>query len=239
MGMRDPLLEAMAEVKVSLSLSLSSHRSAQRLHIHLQVNGNHLRKSATRAESASRSQEEKAVRAIKKGQIAISRIHASSSIREKRRGVTLLQKAAEADVIYADLAAAKSTRDSTRSLAKASRALDIAGRSINLERTLAMANTFVSRSEEFKVAGAALEGVSRDVSMQEGTGAIEGEGVGGEDEVDRLMERLADNAGVDLRQNLEQSATEAPREVPPAQGKQREDAAFEDGLAGRLRALRS
>ncbi|KAL1956671.1 hypothetical protein VTO42DRAFT_6921 [Malbranchea cinnamomea] len=215
MGLRDPLLEAMAEVK---------------------VNGNQLRKQAARAESASRAQEEKAIKALKKGQIQISRIHASSSIREKRRSVTLLQKAAEADVIYADLAAAKSTRDSTRSLAKASRALDVAGRSINLERTLAMANTFVSRSEDFKLAGAALEGVSRDVQLQEGMAGAEGEGA--EDEVDRLMERLADNAGVDLRQHLEQS--EAPREeIRSPANKTKEDASFEDGLAGRLRALRS
>jgi charged multivesicular body protein 1 len=152
-------------------------------------------------------------------------------VREKRRSVTLLQKAAEADVIYADLAAAKSTRDSTRSLAKASRALDVAGRSINLERTLAMANTFVRRSEDFKLAGAALEGVSRDVSLQEGEGAEE---EGQAEEVDQLMERLADEAGVELRKDLEEH--EAPKE--DVKGKQKA-AEFEDGLAGRLRALRS
>lgn len=162
--------------------------------------------------------------------------------------MTLLSKSAEADVIYSDLAAAKSTRDSTRSMTKASKALDVAGRSINLERTLAMANTFVSRSEDFKLAGAALEGVSRDVQMQsEGAGAETegGAGVGSaEDEVDRLMERLADNAGVDLRQNLEQNETQAPREEiqhgqAQGQGQKQKEAEFEDGLAGRLRALRS
>lgn len=197
-----------------------------------QVNANQLRKQAVKAEAASRSQEDKATRALKKGQIQISRIHASSAIREKRRSVTLLSKSAEADVIYADLAAAKSTRDSTRSLAKASRALDTASRSINLERTLAIANAFVARSEDFKLAGSALEGVSRDVQMSSESAE------GADEEVDRLMERLADNAGVDLRQNLAEN--EAPREdieVVRA-GKQRE-ADFEDGLAGRLRALRS
>ena len=208
--------------------------------IHIQVNGNQLRKQANKADAASRSQEDKATRALKKGQIQISRIHASSAVREKRRSVTLLSKAAEADVIYSDLAAAKSTRDSTRSMTKASKALDVAGRSINLERTLAMANTFVSRSEDFKLASSALEGVSRDVQMQsEGAGAEMESGLGSaEDEVDKLMERLADNAGVDLRQNLEQHETQAPREEVKQDQKQKE-AEFEDGLAGRLRALRS
>ncbi|KAI1940613.1 hypothetical protein LOZ58_003402 [Ophidiomyces ophidiicola] len=209
MGMRDPLLEAMAEVK---------------------VNANQLRKQAVKAEAMSRSQEDKATKALKKGQFQISRIHAGSAIREKRRSVTLLSKAAEADVIYSDLAAAKSTRDSTRSLVKASKALESASRSINLERTLAIANAFVARSEDFKLAGSALEGVSRDVQMAE-------YGAEGEEEVDKLMERLADNAGVDLRQNLEENA--APNdEIGVKAGKQKEPD-FEDGLAGRLRALRS
>ncbi|WEW59479.1 hypothetical protein PRK78_004953 [Emydomyces testavorans] len=211
MGMRDPLLEAMAEVK---------------------VNANQLRKQAIKAESMSRAQEDKATKALKKSQFQISRIHASSAIREKRRSVTLLSKAAEADVIYSDLAAAKSTRDSTRSLAKASKALDSASRSINLERTLAIANAFVARSEDFKLAGSALEGVSRDVQMAE-LGAAEG----AEEEVDKLMERLADNAGVDLRQNLEENA--APREEIGVKAGKQKEADFEDGLAGRLRALRS
>lgn len=169
---------------------------------------------------------------MKKSQFQISRIHASSAIREKRRSVSLLSKSAEADVIYSDLAAAKSTRDSTRSLAKASKALDSASRSINLERTLAMANTFLARSEDFKLAGSALEGVSKDVQIKES-------GAEGEDEVDKLMERLADNAGVDLRKDLEENA--APNEeiaVGNKAGKQKE-ADFEDGLAGRLRALRA
>ncbi|EFE35102.1 vacuolar protein-sorting-associated protein [Trichophyton mentagrophytes] len=207
MGMRDPLLEAMAEVK---------------------VNGNQLRKQAAKAEASARAQEDKAIKAMKKGQFQISRIHASSAIREKRRSVTLLSKSAEADVIYSDLSAAKSTRDSTRSLMKASKALDSASRSINLERTLAVANQFVSRSEDFKLAGSALEGVSKDVQMQE-------YGAEGDEDVDRLMERLADSAGVDLRQGLEENA--APREELTVANKQKE-AEFEDGLAGRLRALR-
>ncbi|KAI5283515.1 Vacuolar-sorting protein SNF7 [Ascosphaera aggregata] len=215
MGMRDPLLEAMAEIK---------------------VNGNQLRKQAAKAEAMSKAQENKATNAIKKGQVPVARIHAGAATREKKRHFTLLQKAAEADVIYSDLLAAKSTRDSTRSLMKASRAMENASRSINLERTLAVANQFVSRSEEFKIAGSALEGVSRDVEMQ-ADGADEAEG-----EVDKLMERLADQAGVDLRQDLERESVpqgEATTTAQAVKSPKQKDSEFEDGLAGRLRALRT
>jgi charged multivesicular body protein 1 len=177
-----------------------------------------------------KAQEGKATQAMRKSQFQIARIHAGSATRERKRSVTLLSKAAEADVIYNDLQAAKCTRDSTRSLAKASKALEQASRSINLERTLAIANNFLARSEDLKIAGSALEGVSRDVQMAE-------YGAEGEEEVDRLMERLADDAGVNLRESLQQN--EAPSgEVSVKAGKQKE-ADFEDGLAGRLRALRT
>ncbi|KAK2812880.1 hypothetical protein FQN49_008341, partial [Arthroderma sp. PD_2] len=95
MGMRDPLLEAMAEVKVGPGSGVS-----QAVANDVQVNGNQLRKQAAKAEASARSQEDKATKAMKKGQFQISRIHASSAIREKRRSVTLLSKSAEADVIY-------------------------------------------------------------------------------------------------------------------------------------------
>jgi len=62
-------------------------------------------------------------------------------------------------------------------------------------------------------------------------------GAEGEEEVDRLMERLADDAGVNLRESLQQN--EAPNdELSVKAGKQKEGD-FEDGLAGRLRALRT
>ncbi|KAK2732959.1 Vacuolar-sorting protein SNF7 [Myotisia sp. PD_48] len=197
----------------------------------VKVNGNQLRKQAAKADASSRSQEDKATKAMKKGQFQIARIHASSAIREKRRYASLLSKSAEADVIYSDLSAAKSTRDSTRSLAKATKALDSASRSINLERTLAIANNFASQSETFKLAGAAMEDVSQTVQMQE-------YGAEGEEEVDRLMERLADSAGVDMRQGLAEH--EAPNEeLEQAEGvKSPKQAQLEDGLADRLKALR-
>lgn len=203
----------------------------------------------------SRTQESKARAALTRGHgaggVAVARIHAGAATREHRRAVSLLTKAAEADVIYHDLAAARATRDSTRSLAKASRALEGAGRAVNVERTLAVARGFVERSQEVKVAGAAVEGAVRDIRLQQQQGegeldggafGIESGGLGEEEnETERLMERLADEAGVELRSGLETEGARVPgsalKEGGHASGKEAEE--FEDGLAGRLRALRA
>ena len=168
---------------------------------------------------------------MKNREFQIARIHAASAVREKRRQVTLKSEAARADVIINELKAAQSTRDTSRTLALASRGLDAASRSVNLEHLVSHANNFLARSEDFKIASSAIEDVAQGVSMQE-------DGVEGETEVDRLMEQLADDAGVDMRHALDEH--QAPEnEVKEQQQPVKADAEAEDGLGARLRALRA
>lgn len=110
----------------------------------------------------------------------------------------------------------------------ASRGLDAASRSVNLEHLVSHANNFLARSEDFKIASSAIEDVAQGISMQE-------YGAEGEADVDRLMEQLADDAGVDMRLNLEADAAPKEEVKEPKQV----DAEVEDGLGARLRALRA
>ncbi|CAI7579475.1 unnamed protein product [Penicillium bialowiezense] len=203
---KDPIFEARTNVK---------------------LHSNRLKKEAVRAEATFKSEKAKADKAMKNHEFQIARIHAASAVREKRRQVTLKSEAARADVIINELKAAQSTRDTSRTLMMASRGLDAASRSVNLEHLVSHANNFLARSEDFKIASSAIEDVAQGVSMQE-------YGAEGETEVDRMMEQLADDAGVNMRQNLEADA--APKEeVKQPQA----DAEVEDGLGARLRALRA
>lgn len=195
---------------------------------HVKLHSNRLKKEAVRAESTFKSEKAKADKAMKNREFQIARIHAASAVREKRRQVTLRAEAARADVIINELKAAQSTRDTSRTLALASRGLESASKSVNLENLVSHANNFLARSEDFKIASSAIEDVAQGVSMQE-------YGAEGEADVDRLMEQLADDAGVDLRMALE--ADEAPREEVKDQ--KQADTELEDGLGARLRALRA
>lgn len=133
-------------------------------------------------------------------------------------------------MIINELKAAQSTRDTSRTLALASRGLDAASRSVNLEHLLAHANNFLARSEDFKIASSAISDVAQGVSQQE-------YGAEGESEVDKLLEQLADDAGVDLRMALEADA--APKEDVKESATKHADAEVEDALGARLRALRA
>lgn len=187
-----------------------------------------LKREALRAEATFRSEKAKAEKAMNNHEFQISRIHAGSAIREKKRQVSLRAEAARADVIINELKAAQSTRDTSRTLAMASRGLDAASKSVNLENLLAHANNFLARSEDFKIASSAIENVAQGIAQQE-------QGAEGEADVDRLMEQLADEAGVDFRLALEADA--APKDDIKEQ--KLTDVEVEDVLGARLRALRA
>ncbi|KAJ5377925.1 uncharacterized protein N7496_005334 [Penicillium cataractarum] len=211
---KDPIFEARTNVK---------------------LHSNRLKKEASRAEATFKSEKAKADRAMKAHEFQIARIHASSAVREKRRQVTLKAEAARADVIINELKAAQSTRDTSRTLALASRGLDAASKSVNLEHLVAHANNFLARSEDFKIAGAAIEDVAAGISMAE-------YGAEGESEVDALMGQLADDAGVEWRMALEDEAGKVPEGRVQESHKVSEGGVpgeVEDGLGARLRALRA
>jgi Conserved protein implicated in secretion len=234
---KDPIFEARTNVKVNC-LPAPCFPSPQRasprlcmnrlLTLSSQLHSNRLKKEAVRAEATFKSEKAKADKAMKNREFQIARIHAASAVREKRRQVTLKSEAARADVIINELKAAQSTRDTSRTLAMASRGLDAASRSVNLEHLVSHANNFLARSEDFKIASSAIEDVAQGISMQE-------YGAEGEADVDRLMEQLADDAGVDMRLNLEADAAPKEEVKEPKQV----DAEVEDGLGARLRALRA
>ncbi|KAK2810495.1 hypothetical protein FQN50_002984 [Emmonsiellopsis sp. PD_5] len=205
----DPLMKALMEVKMLASRS---------------------RKEADKANKTRLSEESKASRAMKSREFQIAQIHSQSAVREHHRYVSLRAEAAEAEVLVNDLKAAYSTRERARSLAYASKALEGASRTINLERVLVTANSFLERSQDFKIASSAIRDVSAGVQEQ----ALGGEG---KEEVDKLMQKLADEAGVDMREHLEANAApEGEVGVGVGAGKQKEE---EDGLDARLRALRA
>lgn len=229
---KDPIFEARTNVKVSDPEYPACPSPATARLTTTQLHSNRLKKEAVRAEATFKSEKAKADKAMKNREFQIARIHAASAVREKRRQVTLKSEAARADVIINELKAAQSTRDTSRTLAMASRGLDAASRSVNLEHLVSHANNFLARSEDFKIASSAIEDVAQGVSMQE-------YGAEGETEVDRMMEQLADDAGVNMRMALEEQ--QAPENEVKEQQAQpvKADAEVEDGLGARLRALRA
>lgn len=101
--------------------------------------------------------------------------------------------------------------------------MDMALKSMDLEKIGAVMEKFESQFEDLDVVSGYYEGVAGGVESQQ-------VGVEGHGEVDALMARVADEAGVELHQEM--SAKVPEQEMPNEQER-------EAGLGDRLRALRA
>ena len=119
-------------------------------------------------------------------------------------------------------------RTVTQSMAQTVRGMDTALKSMDLEKIGMVMEKFESQFEDLDVVGSYYEGVAGSVESQQ-------IGVQGQGEVEALMGRVADEAGVELNQGLEEGAV--PNAEPEGKGK--ETAQLEEGLGDRLRALRA
>ena len=119
-------------------------------------------------------------------------------------------------------------RTVTGSMAQTVKGMDVALKSMDLEKIGAVMEKFESQFEDLDVVSGYYEEVAGGVTSQQ-------VGAEGQGEVDALMGRVADEAGVELSQDLQQKAPEGEvREEPD-----KERARLEEGLGDRLRALRN
>lgn len=117
-------------------------------------------------------------------------------------------------------------RTVTGSMAQTVKGMDVALKSMDLEKIGAVMEKFESQFEDLDVVSSYYEGVAGGVESQQ-------VGVEGQTEVEALMGRVADEAGVELSQEMK-SAPEAEVAKPEEDRK-----VLEEGLGDRLRALRS
>jgi charged multivesicular body protein 1 len=122
-------------------------------------------------------------------------------------------------------------RSVTQSMAQTVKGMDIALKNMDLEKIGAVMEKFEAQFEDLDVVGNYYEGVTSGVESQQ-------VGVEGQGEVEALMGRVADEAGVELSQGLEQGQV-PEQDISVKEGKQKEQAALEEGLDDRLRALRN
>jgi charged multivesicular body protein 1 len=116
-------------------------------------------------------------------------------------------------------------------MAQTVKGMDVALKSMDLEKIGAVMEKFEAQFEDLDVVGSYYEGVAGGVESQQ-------VGVEGQGEVDALMSRVADEAGVELSQGLQEGQV-PNEELSVKEGKQKEQAALEEGLGDRLRALRN
>ncbi|RMZ88711.1 hypothetical protein DV736_g4060, partial [Chaetothyriales sp. CBS 134916] len=196
----------------------------------LKFTSKQLNRQAAKADRDSKAESAKLKKALTQSppQPQIARLYAQNAVRNSQQRIQLLTLAARIDAVAARVQTAVTMRTVTGSMAQTVRGMDVALKSMDLEKIGFVMEKFEQQFEDLDVVSGYYEGVAGGVESQQ-------IGVEGQGEVDALMARVADEAGVELSQELAQKAPEGELEV--SADKQR--AQLEEGLGDRLRALRN
>ncbi|EXJ90476.1 hypothetical protein A1O1_03579 [Capronia coronata CBS 617.96] len=196
----------------------------------LKFTSKQLNRQAAKADRDARAEQAKLKKALTQTppQPQIARLYATNSIRNSQQRIQLLTLAARIDAVAARVQTAITMRTVTASMAQTVKGMDVALKSMDLEKIGAVMEKFESQFEDLDVVSGYYEGVAGGVESQQ-------IGVEGQGEVEALINRVADEAGVELSQEIQQKVPE--HELAAAESADR--AKLEEGLGDRLRALRN
>jgi len=193
----------------------------------LKFTARQLQKQSRKAQKDEGTEKGKLKKALQQNNMEGARIYAANAIRKKTEALNLLRLASRIDAVSSRVETAVTMRQVTGNMTAVVRNMDRAMETMNLEKISMIMEKFESQFEDLDVQTGYMEGAMGDteaLSMPQ-------------DQVDALMQQVADEAGVEMQHEL--GNTELHGKVPELEAKgKRAEAAEEDQLAQRLRALR-
>lgn len=151
-----------------------------------------LERNAKRCEKEEKVEKAKTKKAIQKGNMEGARIHAENAIRQKNQGLNYLRMSARVDAVASRVQTALTTRRVTQSMAGVCKAMDQAMKSMNLEKISALMDKFETQFEDLDVQSSVME----NAMSQTTTTTVP------QNEVEQLMQQVADEAGLELNMEL-------------------------------------
>ncbi|XP_046918429.1 charged multivesicular body protein 1 [Dermatophagoides farinae] len=134
----------------------------------------------------------KCKKAIQKSNMEGARIHAENAIRQKNQSLNYLRMSARIDAVASRVQTAVTTKRVTQSIAGVTKAMDSAMRSMNLEKISQIMDKFEKQFEDLDVQTTTMEN-----SISSSTTVATPE-----NQVDSLMQQVADEAGLELNMEL-------------------------------------
>ncbi|KAJ1668574.1 Vacuolar-sorting protein SNF7 [Coemansia sp. RSA 1813] len=161
-----------------------------------------LNRQSKRCEKEAKTEKARLKKAIQNGNSDIARVYASNAIRKQKEGVNLAKLSSRVDAVASRVQTAVTMRQVTGSMASVVRGMDRAMESMNLETISNVMDKFESQFEDLDVQAEYMEGTIG------GATALSTP----QDDIDTLMQQVADEAGLELNQELD--VMEAPQELP-------------------------
>lgn len=173
----------------------------------LKLTAKTLKKQSEKSAKQQKQETAAVSKAIKAGNNDIARIHAEIAIRKQQEHINLLRLSARIDAVASRVQTAVTMRTVTRNMGQVVKGMDRAMSSMNLEQISMVMDKFETQFEDLDVQAGYMEGAMNGTTA---TGMPT-------EEVDALMSKVADEAGLELKQNMTD-------EVPKATvGEQQED----------------
>jgi len=158
-----------------------------------------LERSSKKAEKEEKAEKLKCKKAIAKSNMDVARIHAENAIRQKNQSLNYLRMAARVDAVVSRVQSALTTRKVTSAMNGVVKSMDAAMRSMNLEQMSSLMDKFEKQFEDLDVQSSYMEGT---MSASSTTSVPV-------NDVDNLMQAVADEAGLELNMDLPRGETES------------------------------
>ncbi|KAJ2725826.1 hypothetical protein GGI07_001033 [Coemansia sp. Benny D115] len=168
----------------------------------LRVTSKMLMRQAKRCQKEEKKELDKLKKAINSGSTEEARIYASNAIRKKNERINITKMASRVDAVASRVQTAVTMQQVVKSIGGTVKMMDRAAQSMNLEQISLVMDAFEKQFEDLDVQTGYMEGAVG------GTTALDMP----QDEVDSLIQRVADEDGLEL--NAELASMEAPQYLP-------------------------
>uniref|UniRef100_A0A9L0TIH3 Charged multivesicular body protein 1B n=2 Tax=Equus TaxID=9789 RepID=A0A9L0TIH3_HORSE len=156
-----------------------------------------LNRNAKKCDKEEKAEKAKIKKAIQKGNTEVARIHAENAIRQKNQAINFLRMSARVDAVAARVQTAVTMGKVTKSMAGVVKSMDATLRSMNLEKISALMDKFEHQFETLDVQTQQMEDTMSSTTTLTTP----------QNQVDMLLQEMADEAGLDLNMELPQGQT--------------------------------
>lgn len=189
----------------------------------LKFTAKQLNRQASKAAKEELQEKAKIKKALTQGNNDIAQLYAQNAIRKSNERVSLLRLASRIDAVASRVQTAVTMRSVTGNMTQVIKGMDKALQTMNLERISLVMDKFENQFEDLDALTNYYEGATNNVNALTTP----------QEDVDELMNQMADEAGIEMKQGLNE--TKVDIETPPVTISEQK----EDQLAQRLRALRN
>lgn len=151
-----------------------------------------LDRNSRKCEKEEKQEKLKCKKAIQKGQMENAKIHAENAIRQKNQALNYLRMSARVDAVASRVQTAITTKRVTQGMTGVVKAMDAAMKSMSLEKISSVMDKFEKQFEDLDVQSSVMENTMSSTT----TVSVP------QNDVDALMQQVADEAGLELNMEL-------------------------------------